>query len=126
MDEILRTNKASVRTSSGLIYEIIVPGDGTRPKNEDDLLVMEWQMLKRDGGRVATLEKPEGETMHRKIALKDMMPGMAEGVGFIGKGGKIKLHIPPTLVYKEDEEGALFKEIIFIVELKDVCEPSRK
>ncbi len=128
LEQVLRENPNAVRTSSGLIYEILQPGNSIRIKNEEDVFIMEWEMLTRSGTRTPSLDNPDRVKLHRGMTLESMMPGMAEGIRLIGEGGKILLYIPQHLIYKPEQSGfsQVQNEIIFIVELIRIDPPEKK
>ncbi|MCD7932844.1 MAG: hypothetical protein LUH15_16630 [Tannerellaceae bacterium] len=128
MESVLAENKNAIRTGTGLIYEIVKPGNNVRSQNSEDVFVMDWKMLNRDETVVLTLNEPEGEIMRREFTLENMMPGMAEGIQLIGEGGQIKLYIPSTLIYKPSQTDLpqVTKEIIFLVDLLEIKSPGNK
>ena len=94
----LDAKKDAVRTPSGLVYEILLPGTGPHP-DAADLVLIRYEGRRMDGSLDETtydMEDPEERPM-------DTMPkGLQEGLGQIGEGGIIKLWIPPSLAFGKD------------------------
>ena len=93
-----RAKKNSVRTSSGLVYEIVKPGNDERPA-PNSIVYMQFEGRRMDGSLYETtydLDNVENRPMD------SMIPGMREGLMQIGVGGIIKLWIPPTLAYGKE------------------------
>lgn len=105
-----------VELPSGLVYEIIAAGAGAGPKPTDTVKVNYSGSL--INGTQFDASKP-GEPV--EIELDQVIPGWTEGVQKIGKGGKIKLYIPPQLAYGDNGNPGIppSSTIVFEVELVD-------
>jgi FKBP-type peptidyl-prolyl cis-trans isomerase len=91
-------------TDSGLIYEELKPGTGEFVKDSDTVtfhFVAELVSEANEFGRVfADSVNPRPAPL--KITVKElaiMLPGVAEGVKLMKKGGHAMLYIPPALAY---------------------------
>lgn len=85
------------KTESGLMYEIIEPGDMTITAVEDaDQVSVVYEGSLRDG-KIFDSSKERGDTV--SFALNRVIKGWSEGMKLIGKGGKIVLYIPSELGY---------------------------
>lgn len=85
------------RTPSGLLYEVVIPGNRSRHAVLDtDLVRINYEGKLRNGTVFdSTFERNESE----QFALNQLIKGLAEGLKLIGEGGVIKLWIPPHLGY---------------------------
>lgn len=85
------------RTSSGLLYEIVIRGNmNKRAKLDTDLVRINYEGKLRNGTVFdSSFERNES----KQEALNQLIKGLAEGVKLIGEGGVIKLWIPPHLGY---------------------------
>ncbi|MEO5957853.1 MAG: FKBP-type peptidyl-prolyl cis-trans isomerase, partial [Opitutaceae bacterium] len=90
----LKENKNVVELPSGLRYEIIQPGTMPGPKPEDTFTAHYTGKL-LDGSTFDSSAGREPLT----LPLTQVIPGWTEGLQKIGKGGKIKLHVPSALAY---------------------------
>ena len=91
-------------TDSGLIYEELKPGSGELVKESDTVtfhFVAELLSEANEFGRVfADSVNPQPAPL--QITVKDlakMLPGVAEGIKRMKKGGHAMLYIPPDLAY---------------------------
>src|SRR5690606_1185504 len=89
----LKENKNVLTLPSGLQYAILAPGEGPMPQPEDTVLVRYTGSLLN--GQV--FYRPVKGGAPDRLALKEMIPGLAEGIQMIARGGRIKLYIPPAL-----------------------------
>lgn len=85
------------KTASGLLYEIVIPGNRNKHATLDtDLVRINYEGKLRNGTVFdSTFERNESE----QFALNQLIRGLAEGIKLIGEGGVIKLWIPPHLGY---------------------------
>jgi FKBP-type peptidyl-prolyl cis-trans isomerase len=78
---------------SGILYQIITPGDSTKP-NLCTSLTMTYT-----GKLMTGIEFQNGTITY---ALRELIVGWQIVVPLIGKGGKIKMVIPSSLAYGEE------------------------
>lgn len=120
LQDIETNNKNVKKTASGLLYEIVTPGDATKPAVTDQVKVVYEGKLKN--GKVFDSTFERGDTA--QFALNQVIPGWSEGLQLIGKGGKIKLWIPSDLAYGQQGAGGGAigpnEALAFEVELIDV------
>ncbi|MCD8072704.1 MAG: FKBP-type peptidyl-prolyl cis-trans isomerase [Alistipes sp.] len=97
LSEIESSNKNIQKTESGLLYEIIEPGDPYYKATDirDRVKVTYEGRLKND--KVFDSSYERGDTA--EFGLNRVITGWGEGLQLIGKGGKIKLYIPSDLAY---------------------------
>lgn len=126
--ESVEKNHAGIqKTESGLLYEIIEPGDTSLMPAESDNVVVNYVGRKREG---ATYDaKKQGAEFDKNDSLSfplgNMIPGWKEGVKLLGKGGKIRMWIPSALGYGQGNKmygGPIgpFETLVFDVDLLDV------
>lgn len=104
---------------SGLQYEILVEGDGVKPKAKDTVKC-HYHGTTISG---AVFDSSVKRGKPASFRLNQVIQGWTEGVQLMGVGSKYKFYIPAHLAYGEDQ---ISKEIgpnstlIFEVELLDV------
>jgi FKBP-type peptidyl-prolyl cis-trans isomerase len=113
----LKENKNVVESQSGLRYEIVKQGDGPGPKPEDIIKAHYTGTLV--DGKVFDSSVKRGTPI--EIPLNQVVAGWTEGIQKIGKGGKIKLYVPPSLGYGDETNGDIpaGSTLVFDVELID-------
>ncbi len=117
----LREKENVKELPSGLHYRITEEGTGDTPRAADTVVISYAAGL------------PEGKTLPAlsgtrvKAAVKDLLPGLAEGVQRLRVGGKALVYVPPSLSFKPaDWPPQLPREVplVFFVELHDIS-PAR-
>ena len=83
---------------SGILYQIITPGDAAKP----DLCT---SLTMTYTGKLMTGIQFDKGTI--KYPLKDLIVGWQIAVPLIGKGGKIKMVIPSSLAYGPNANGSI-------------------
>jgi len=83
---------------SGILYEIITPGDSAKP-NLCTSLTMTYT-----GKLMTGIQFDKGTITY---PLKDLIVGWQIAVPLIGKGGKIKMVIPSSLAYGPNANGSI-------------------
>ena len=113
----LREKENVLRTTSGLHYRITEAGNGATPRPEDYVVIS-------FAGRL-----PDGQTLppltraRVKMVVRDLLPGLAEGVQLLRVGGKALVYLPPELAFTEkDWPPQLIKgtPLVFFVELHEI------
>ncbi|HLU86862.1 MAG TPA: FKBP-type peptidyl-prolyl cis-trans isomerase [Taishania sp.] len=108
-----------VRTNSGLLYEVLVQGDGFKPSAKDKVVC-------HYHGTTITGEVFDSSVERGKPAtfpLNRVIKGWTEGLQLMNVGSKFKFVIPADLAYGEE---AISKQIgpnstlVFEVELIDI------
>lgn len=120
MQEYFRTLRETENvkaTPSGLHYRITEDGLDVAPTNADTVVLSYSARL------------PDGQTLPKlsqtrvRVQVKDLLPGLAEGVQLLKVGGKALVYLPPNLSFTEKSwppelpNGA---PIVFFLELHDV------
>lgn len=116
----LRDGEGVQRTASGLHYRITEPGEGTPPRPEDTVVVSITSRLP-DGTELPTISQAR-----MRAAVRDLLPGIAEGVQLMSVGGKALIYVPPRLGFGERPPPPIppGAPIVTFVELHDIMPPS--
>lgn len=114
----LKNRPGIMSTESGLAYEILQDSEGPKPTPADSVVINFTGMLLN--GQVFDSSEQQGGSV--VLPLAEAMPGWAEGIQKIGKGGKIKLYIPNELAFGDEPSGGIppGSSLIFEVELLDI------
>lgn len=110
------------KTESGLLYEIIEPGDANiKATSLKDEVRVKYRGTLRDGREFdSNYENPEPA----QFALNRVVRGWGEGLQLVGQGGKIKLYIPADLGYgKMGRRGTIIgpnEPLVFEIDLIEV------
>ena len=113
----LREKENVQQTSSGLHYRITDEGTGTSP-TASDTVVISYAARLPDGKAIPALGKTRV-----KVAVRDLLPGLAEGVQLLKVGGKGLLYLPPALAFRDADWPRELPRGIplgFYVELHDI------
>ncbi len=117
MADFRKKNRGFRATESGLLYKIEKQGDMKVKVTDDrDQVVVNYRGSLADG---TEFDSNDDITFR----VNAVIAGWSEGVKLIGKGGKIRLVIPPDLAYGEMGSGGIIEPyavLIFDVELLDV------
>ena len=117
--QVEKDNKNVKKTESGLLYEIVREGEGAKPDSADNVFVT-YKLSDRKGNVIED-RSAEGDTT--KLNMARVIPGWAEGLKMIGKGGKIKLWVPSNLGYGSRPMGRRIPAnsvLVFDVDLLDI------
>lgn len=119
----LKANKNIVELPSGLRYEILEAGKGAVPKPGQLVTIHYTGALVT--GQVFDTSRERGEPAEFLLQVASaqspngVIPGLFEGLQKTGVGGKLRLHIPPSLAYGDDGAGGVIPPgatLIFEVE----------
>jgi FKBP-type peptidyl-prolyl cis-trans isomerase len=109
----LDADKTVVTLPDGLRYTILSPGAGDPPKPADTVKVNYTGTLV-DG---TVFDSSEKSGKPAEFALNKVIPGWTEGLQKIGKGGRIKLYVPPQLAYGDDGRPGIPPGAVLIFEV---------
>ncbi|MGA2690884.1 MAG: FKBP-type peptidyl-prolyl cis-trans isomerase [Opitutaceae bacterium] len=114
----LKEIKDVVELPDGLRYEIENPGTGSPPKPTDTVKVNYTGAL-IDG---TVFDSSERQGKPGEFVLNSVIAGWTEGLQKIGKGGKMRLFVPPQLGYGDDGRPGIppGSVLVFQVELLDI------
>ncbi len=105
-------------TASGLSYKIINEGEGEKATDEDFVKVIYVGKLIND----TVFDDSKGEA--REFPVRGVVPGFAEGLKLLGKGGKAILYIPGKLGYGVQGQPAAGigrnQTLVFEVEVTEI------
>lgn len=108
-----------VTTASGLQYEVITEGNGSKPLATDTVRVnYEGTLI---NGAVFDSSYTRGEPA--EFALNRVIAGWIEGIQLMNVGSAYQFYIPSNLAYGESGSGSLippYSTLIFKVELLDI------
>lgn len=109
-----------VTTKSGLQYVILQPGDKAKP-DSSDIVTVHYSGFLTDG-KVFDSSVERDEPFQFRLKVQPLIQGWVEGVQLVGKGGKVKLIVPPALGYGEMPMGNIppHSTLIFDIEVLDV------
>lgn len=115
--KVLREKESVVRTPTGLHYRITESGSGPNPKPTDAVEISFAARL--PGGEAVP---PLSRTRVRST-VRDLLPGLAEGVQLLSVGGKALVYLPPELAFTEADwppQLPRHTPLIFFLELHDI------
>jgi FKBP-type peptidyl-prolyl cis-trans isomerase FkpA len=104
----------NAKAASGLGYRVLRPGQGASPGATDFVLINYIGYLAATG---VTFD----QAMRAPMALDGVVPGFAEGIRTMAKGGIARLCIPAAMAYGDKAEGPIpaNSDLVFQVELLD-------
>ena len=110
-------------TASGLSYKIINEGEGAKA-TDDDFVKVIYKGSLIDG---TVFDDSNGEAC--ELPVRGVVPGFAEGIKLLGKGGKATLYIPGKLGYGVHGQPAAGigrnQMLVFEVEVKEINSESK-
>lgn len=115
--EYLAKNKARAgvtETASGLQYEVLVKGNGPKPKATDTVKVHYHGTLV--DGTVFDSSVQRGQPI--EFAVNGVIPGWTEALQLMSVGDKWKLTIPPTLGYGPRANGKIPANAVLVFEVE--------
>ncbi|MGL1051982.1 FKBP-type peptidyl-prolyl cis-trans isomerase [Vibrio vulnificus] len=104
-----------VKTYTGLLYQVITPAEGEKPKDTDTVQV-HYKGTLTDGTQFdSSYDRGEPAT----FPLNRVIPGWTEGVQLMPVGSKFKFVIPPELAYGAQDTPSIpaNSTLVFEVEL---------
>lgn len=112
---------ATVTTPSGLRFQEIRPGAGRHPSAADAVLIT-YEGRLADGSVFDAAAEPVG------LAVAGVVPGFAEALQMMAKGGTYRFWIPPELGYGAQGGGPIPPNatLDFTVTLIDIGRPVRE
>lgn len=114
------------KTESGLLYEIVEAGDASVKPDSSSTVRVLYKMANSKGKDLQNTYT-SGDTAN--ITLMGVIPGWAEGMQLIGKGGKIKLWLPSNLAYGPQGRGQMIPAnaaLYYEVDLIDILPAEAK
>ncbi len=122
-----KTEDGVKATDSGILYEVISEGTGTKPTAATDTVVVHYTGTLIDGTKFdSSVDRGQPAT----FALNQVIKGWTEGVQLMNTGSKYRFFIPPELAYGSDARpGSPIgpnSTLIFDIELIEVKAPQVK
>lgn len=113
--------QAPVTRASGLIVQVLRPGDGDEAKSGDKVSVHYTGTLLKDGSKFDS-SRDRDQPFSFWIGDKQVIDGWDEGVLGMKEGELRKLTIPPALGYGSDPKPGIppGSTLVFEIELLDV------
>jgi FKBP-type peptidyl-prolyl cis-trans isomerase len=128
LESVVAKNPNAVKAESGLIYEIVMPGDTSIMPTEADNVKIKYvgrtrEGLEYDANKVGK-EFDSNDSLDMQLGYT--VAGFKEGLQKVGKGGKIRLWIPSALGYGEQGGGQFmpYETLYFEVDVLDVVPPA--
>jgi len=117
-----KTKKGVKATESGLQYEVIVEGKGSKPKATDTVKV-HYKGTKLDG---STFDSSYDRGQPMTFPLNGVIKGWTEGLALMPVGSKYKFYIPSGLAYGENGPPNIGPNamLTFEVELLEIVPPA--
>jgi len=113
----LREKEGVLKTASGLHYRITETGSGPTPQPGDSVVISYAGRLP-DGRTLPPLTKARV-----KMVVRDLLPGLAEGVQLLRVGGKALVYLPPDLAFTEQNWPPQLPKgtpLLFFLELHEI------
>jgi FKBP-type peptidyl-prolyl cis-trans isomerase len=101
----LKQNTNVMELPDGLRYEIVQSGSGPNPKTGQIVLV-DYTGRLLDG---TIFDQTYNEPLHIQVGL--VIAGWNEGIQKINRGGKIRLYVPPSLGYGDEDHSGVVTRI---------------
>jgi FKBP-type peptidyl-prolyl cis-trans isomerase FkpA len=101
VDFIAKNSIVAVKHSSGIYYQILVPGSGNMSYNSNTSVSVSYE------GRLLNGNLFDKSTSTTAFTLGGLIQGWQIGIPLIQKGGKIRLIVPSTLAYKNQARGSI-------------------
>ncbi|WP_257575498.1 FKBP-type peptidyl-prolyl cis-trans isomerase [Sphingomonas sanguinis] len=104
----------AMQTPSGLGYTVLRAASGPKPPADAMVLVNYIGYLKTTGAVI-------DQAMQTPMPVNGVVPGFSEGLQMVGRGGIMRLCIPPALGYGAQASGPIpaNADLVFQIELLD-------
>lgn len=89
-------NKGVIKTPTGMQYQVLTPGKGPSP-SDDDIALVSYKGTFRNG-------KVFDENPQAPMPVAGVVPGFSEALKKMQRGGKYRVWIPSELGYGADEK----------------------
>jgi FKBP-type peptidyl-prolyl cis-trans isomerase len=113
----LREKEGVTVLPSGLHYRITEEGTGNAPK-PGDTVVISYAAGLPEGKSLPPLSRTRA-----RVVVRDLLPGLAEGVQLLKVGGKGLIYVPAALSFKAADWPAHLPPgvpLVFFVEMHDI------
>lgn len=119
------THPGAVTTKSGLVFEVLVEGEGAMPADSDYVMV-NYKGYLPDGTVFSATDKNDTGSA---FFVNETIPGFSEGLKMMKKGGSYRLYVPPQLGYGSKGYRGLVPGnvvIVYDVKLLDILSDAKK
>ena len=121
LDDLRKTDRKFVATSSGLTYKVVVLGDVKRgPRSSRDTVVVNYTIFNVGGEMLDSTYNTKG----LRTALGKLPKGVQEALRLIGPAGRLEVWVPSALAYSSagcDSIGVKPNTMLYYdLRLKDV------
>jgi peptidylprolyl isomerase len=106
----------AVKSKNGLASEIIKPGTGEARPGKDDIVTIQYSAWTTDG---KMFDSSVVRGRPSEMALKNMLPGLADGIEMMQVGETRRIWIPEKLAFK-GKEGKPKGTVVFDVTLLEI------
>lgn len=116
---MLREKEGVQRTASGLHYRVTEEGYGGPHPTAADTVVISFAGRLPDGTELRNFSRARV-----RMAVRDLLPGLAEGVQLLSVGGKALVYVPPSLAFPAQQWPADIPRgvpLAFFVELHEIA-----
>ncbi|MBU2019421.1 MAG: peptidylprolyl isomerase [Bacteroidetes bacterium] len=123
-EEVKKKYPNAKQSESGLVYIIENAGEAKKA-SEGDQLTVHYRGTFRTSEKEFDASYNRGQPMSFAYKQQRMIAGFEEGMGLIGKGGKVKVFIPYFQAYgPAGRPGAIppYSDLVFDIEMVD-CQP---
>ncbi len=119
LENIKNGNPAIQETPSGLLYEIIIPGNPEKIPTENSYVVVNYTGSLPNGDIIDSSYDKDGPV---EFQLNSVIEGWTEALQLIGEGGKINIWLPSSLAYGQQGAGIVGpnQAISFEIDLLEV------
>ncbi len=120
--KVAEENPNIQKTESGLMYEIIEPGNEVKVVTTNDRVRVLYTGTTKDGKEFDSTTREDGTVDTATFSLNGIIKGWSEGLKLIGEGGKLKLWIPSELGYGQRGAGPIApnEPLIFDMEIVEI------
>lgn len=104
------------KTKNGVAFEVIKPGTGDARPGKEDIVTIDYSAWTTDG---KMFDSSVARGRPSEMQLKNMLPGLAEGIALMQVGESRRLWIPEKLAFK-GREGKPKGTLVFDVTLLEI------
>ena len=110
--------EAAQRTESGIAYQILTPGTGTRHPTAQNTVTVHYSGWTGDG---TMFDSSHSRGQPARFPLGSVIPGWTEGVQLMVEGETTRFWIPAELAYGYSGNGPI-GQLVFDIELIEINE----
>ena len=107
---------SAAKSKNGLAYEVVKPGTGNARPGKEDVVTIDYSAWTTDG---KMFDSSVVRGRPSEMAVKNMLPGLAEGIELMQVGETRRLWIPEKMAFK-GQQGKPQGTLVFDVTLIDI------